>query len=479
MAATRALSPQYDFSSPFMRASIIVNPRQANERRYPLWFQGDKSVVSAPAISPLLNGYTGGDSSSTLTFDTLAFVSDVSVDLGMGVIPTISMTITPPLDLARKFIDSELIQWSTSALEVQFGYVLGQNEPIISPPYVGITSAPDVSFGTDISITFKAAGRAGFYLASEGASGIKVKKPRIEHVNDLVKAVGAKRGTDVLDEVAKQNLKTEEEIVTATQSYLNLIYEIARKCGCWLDLSKDEVRLVSFSQLVVSEPKAILAYFDSVGAYGPGSTSPGVYPILSASSNSSFLYMGHYAQDAIQKAQDKSAGTKTTEGKQEAKDAASQSKAQPAKKDKQSRSSKRTAPPASKKDTDAATAKQDAEVEMQHTQTDAGSGLELEVSTLGFPDILPGMNVEVIGLGKRIDAPYSVFKVSHKLSASGFETSLNLKSTSGKLTLALQQAFLNAKFGQNAPVTPIASPAGQLDTQKDVPVNPRQQPPPA
>ena len=478
MADSRPVVPNYDFSSPFMRVTLIVNPRQGNEIRYPLWVQGDATAVTAPAISVRLNGTTGAGDAENLTLDTLSFVSDVTVDLAVGGIPTIAVTLNPPFDVGRKFINSDLIEWGTSALEVQFGYATGPDGPVISPPYVGIIQTPDVSFGSDISISLKALGQAGYFLVSTGEAGVLLRRSRLEHINALASSLDVPRGEDLLNEDSTKLLSFEETIITSTQSSLAIIYEIARKCGCWLELSENKLRLISMAKMVLAAPVAILSYFDFPdGKLGPGSASPGFYPILSASSEGDQVYLGHFAKKGFQTALDKSTKTAQT-SEQNPEDTSAQSKGDVLPDNKSTKRSKRVEQPKTKTDAAAGNNQKEAEAAQEYNTATTGSGLQLTVETLGFPDIIPGMNVAISGLGSRIDAPYSVYAVKHSLSSSGFTTSLTLMQNSGKLSEALQQAFPGTVFGQSNPVTPVASPASQLDTPKGVYVTPNVQSPP-
>lgn len=462
-----------------MRATLITSPRQGDEKRYDLWVKGDAQAVTTSAISVRLNGTTGsgaGDAEA-YTLETMSFISDMTIDLLMGGIPTISITMNPPFDIGRKFINSDLIEWSTSALEVQFGYATGPDGPVVSPPYIGLIDVPEVSFGTDISISLKAVGNAGYYLNTTGAAGVLPKQTRLAHINDLAKKLNVPRGKDILDDPSINLLGVVEEHITATQSYLSIIYELARKCGCWLELSENTLRLISINKMVLGPSVAVLAYFDFPGGkLGPNSASPGVYPILSASSEGDQVYLGHYAKKAFQTAQDKSTKTSQT-SEQDPNAMPSQKKGQTAPKNESTKQSKRAEQPKSKKDASAGNNEAEAAAEQANNTATTGSGIKLTVETLGFPDIIPGMNVDVKGLGKRIDAPYSVQAVKHSFSSSGFTTSLTLIQNSGQLSQSLQGAFKNAVFGQTPPVTPVLSPESQLDGKKDISVNPRTQRP--
>lgn len=472
-------APQYDFSSPFMRATIITDIETAEETRYPLWFQGDSTAVSVPAVSQRVNGTTAA-SDDELDFGTLGFVSDVSVQLSLGYIPNISVTLTPPLDLARKFIDSRLIEWATSVLEVQVGYATGPNGPVISPPFQGIIQAPDLDFGGDITIGLKGVGTAGYYLSATGQAGVTAEKPRIEIINDFAQALKISRGKgaapffeDAIDPQTSKLLQQPKTVVTSTQSKLAVIYEIARQSGCWLDLTGNTLRLVSMQQLVLSESKAVLAFFDFNGKLGPNASTPGVYPILGASSETTGIYLGQYSKQALQTAVDRTK-KEVQEQKLEPQKAAATQKGAVANKDKSAETSARVEQSPDQTDQAVGSVRETAAAAMQALETTDGPGVKLEIETLGAPDLIPAMNVDVRGLGKRIDGRYTIFEVKHSVSNSGFSTSLTLYQSNAQLRKALQAQLGSSLFNQETPFSPSSSDtASQLGSGNKVPVSVR------
>jgi uncharacterized protein len=46
---------------------------------------------------------------------------------------------------------------------------------------------------------------------------------------------------------------------------------------------------------------------------------------------------------------------------------------------------------------------------------------------IGLPDLRPGDNVELLGLGKRFNGAYYVLKVEHSLGSSGYQTTFNVR----------------------------------------------------
>ena len=444
----------FDYSAPFFRAAIISDAFTGSEKRYEMWQKNSDKPTSLAASDNYVsvNGLTG--SGAELDVSSLAFVTDVTVELQLGYIPVLSATLSPPLEDGRKFLDSKLIEYSISALEIQFGYATGPNNGLRSPAFTGIISAPEVSYGSDISITLNAVGIGGYALAAtnqHGAeAGAKTRATRSEHVDSLVQKLGIKRLADDVDDVSSKALSASVDVVAASKSYLAIIYELARQSGCWVDMSDNGLRLVSIKKLVLQSAKTVLRFYDFPGSLGKAQGDYTVFPIVSVSSESNGQgYLNNWSKKAVRQAMDRTTKEQSEGEIDPSKKTASQDKnAQTVPKDKSSEQSVRTDQAQNQSDAGAADVSQEAALDQARLEATNGSGLQLEVESLGIPDILPATNVAVVGLGSRFDGTYTVFKVQHKLSSSGYTTSLSLVQSSTKLTAALQKAFKVTQFGQ-------------------------------
>jgi hypothetical protein len=105
------------------------------------------------------------DQSSALTEDlgALAFVSEINLQLKMGENASISLVLTPPFEDALTFMQSELIRFGNGRLEVEIGYSTGTDTgggatAFTTLPFSGFLQKPDVSIGSDITITLHALG---------------------------------------------------------------------------------------------------------------------------------------------------------------------------------------------------------------------------------------------------------------------------------------------------------------------------------
>jgi hypothetical protein len=91
----------------------------------------------------------------------LAYVSEVQIEVGMARNSRVSVTMTPPFEDALEIINSPLVQWGIGQLEVVIGYTTplnGNNAALRTLTYGGLLQKPDVRIGSDITITLNALG---------------------------------------------------------------------------------------------------------------------------------------------------------------------------------------------------------------------------------------------------------------------------------------------------------------------------------
>lgn len=429
----------YDFYSPFFTAAVVAQ----SGNRYPLTVaaeSGNKLSVGGASALKLTGLTASGAETTELTY--LPFLTEVTVEMEMGFIPIISATLNPPFELARKMIDTEAVEFMSSTLEVTFGYSAGRGNSTqlaVSPTFMGLITKPDISLGADITIALNAQGTGGYRLVATNLSEHLPKASLRSHIETLCQRLGVFATFTQLDQTSSTLLAQEESLTINNSSYLAIIYDIARRCGCYVmqdatsgaasgNGESAAISIVSMSQIMQNAPVANLRLFDGLKTIGP---STGDYPILSVSTQHNGIFLSAMAKTIIRKGMDQKTGEtvrqETSPSKTPTKTASKGALGKPDDSTKVSR----TADPAA---ADKPKALQEAEAAVQALSTSGGgAGIQLEVETLGFPDILPGQKVKVIGVSQRIDDDYAVFKVKHQLSGSGYQTSLTLVQNSNRL----------------------------------------------
>lgn len=118
-----------------------------------------------------------GNEESELTKDlgALAFVSEINVQYKHGENANITLVLTPPFEDALTFMQSELIRYGNGRLEVEIGYTTGTTSGGGATsgtvlPFSGFLQKPDVSIGSDITITLHALG-VGYQMNIVGGTG--------------------------------------------------------------------------------------------------------------------------------------------------------------------------------------------------------------------------------------------------------------------------------------------------------------------
>jgi hypothetical protein len=107
--------------------------------------------------------WTESQDSELTKFRALAFVSELSISLKMGENATISMVLTPPFEEGLTLMQSELVRFGNGRLEVEIGYTTGTSTGSgaieqTTLPFSGFLQPPNVSVGSDITITLNAFG---------------------------------------------------------------------------------------------------------------------------------------------------------------------------------------------------------------------------------------------------------------------------------------------------------------------------------
>lgn len=474
----------YDFRAPYMSA-VIVTPGGV---RVPLWTELQLSAAQRDSIN--------------LGVSSLPYLSELEITLPLGDVPTIRAQLTPPFLDARAFLNSSVIEWGLSTIEVQFGYSGGNGQAVLSPIFAGILLKPDVSLGQDASITLNAQGSGGFgslrTQQAEVLRGTRLEivealargdKPTtvvtvgnvpsglvevdntgnvlgiddalnaqtileggtlsfvqasLSFVQDNSATIGTttrstKRGTrNLLVDVSHlvgtpefRRLAEVMEVHPGGMSDWSQINELLREAGCWSFISTDEagtptIFVVSRDKMMAGEVTRTFRFFDYPdGLFGAPGAFGGDFPALEVSSPTMAVYLpggsrGFRIQDINDESRqfvqhiinDQSVAPGRTG------DSAAESPATGEVAGTDPKTGDGTTliqgDPSDQRALDMAQA--------EYAQWTGSMGINIEVTSIGIPTMLPGETVRVEGLGPRLDHQYGAMTVKHTINGSGFST---------------------------------------------------------
>ncbi len=437
---------QHDFYNPFMAAAIL----DSKGNKIPLWTNikdGGSSAV-----------FEGHDLEQEFGIQSLPFLSEIVVSFNLGEYPVIKAVLTPPYREGIALLDSPLMEWGRSILEVQFGYIFGPSGLAVqSPVFQGVILKPDIQIGPEIHITLNAQGVGAFSMARQesGRQLSNVSRETIirtlidaNQIGDVKFSLDDQSMSDgnndtVSGPLLAENIKFSQGFKTDLQA----LWDVVKEAQCWMTFVGNKLFIVPRGNLD-SDPKLTLTLFNfNGGQLGPQLRT---FPILNASSPTMAVYLPASTFGL------KLTGISSTKAIIE--QSIIQDKGQPALGGGASTSTSlsKEGTPAYLADINNDRAKAQAQQEYEKSRT--GMGINLEIDTLGIPDLLPGDVVNVQGLGKRISGPkignYGVFTVTHTYNANGYVTSATLVSNTSPLARSkFQDALkLNDKVGpQSSP----------------------------
>lgn len=436
----------YDFYSPFVRATIIAS----DGTRVPLW----TNILDGATGSPVAGSASGFKDKYGLT--SFPFLESASVSLSLSYMPVISVALTPPFLDGRTFINGPLIEWGQAVLEVILGYSAGTPQGAkLSEPFQGLLLKPDVAMGVGTAITLNAQGFAGYNSTITQSSKVHRNKSRIDIIKATAKGYGdPPRDLEVdvqfINDSTVQSLLDEEtDESQGNRTDWMFMTQLARDCRCWLTLSTDGKSLIlrSLPDSLAEDPKFIFRLYDFVpdvssngAALGPTTQNTdldsGDFPILAVSSPSEQVFYPGATKALILQGINSSTGETVNEAITDQNSDAIPStgggdkgvtpnKTLPGLND----STKQGGAPASKDVNSKGTREQ----VKSAFQFDFTTGIKLNITTLGIPDIQPADIVAVRGVGDRFDWNYGVFGIRHNIGPGGFTTDLELVSNTSSL----------------------------------------------
>lgn len=447
MAVRSLQGYQYDFSSPYVTCAIVsprdIDKPRESQLRVPLWTDLHLSDSERQKIG--------------LGLSSLPYVSSVAVEIGLGFVPKLSVVLTPPFQDAQKFLDSDLMEWGFTRLEVQFGYTGGApGGVVLSPVFSGMILKPEMQFGTESTISLTAIGDGGWAaLLTENTSNL-AKASRKDLITQLAKGPDGTRRFEVDFNEAERDSEVffllnndPVSLCCAGQTEWFLIQHLVRECRCYSFVHGGTLYLLPRS-LKSSEPGRFFHFFKNQGGYSP---ETGVFPILTYNSPTMAVYLSSAAKSYVLR--DIDALTK-----EDLQVEVGLSDAQIARLEKLDPSlhytdSRGTVTPPNGPDlpgsqsapgaafptgspNDSSTVSQ-ATTELDNNSTMLG--IQANVTSLGIPDLQPGEVVSTSGLATKLCTNYAILTVKHTLDSQGYQTEWGGISNVGQIT-----TFLPAEY---------------------------------
>jgi hypothetical protein len=453
-----------DFLNPYVSAAIF-DPRTGD--RVPLWTDVPRDALERAKVPAALQA--------------LCFLTSVSVEMSLGPVPTLSATLSPPIDMAKHLLDSALVEYGVAHLQVQFGYASrsGSGGPLLSPLYEGVLMEPEVSFGTEATITLNAQATGGWSAARQKSDLTWDQVPRIDIIRALAKGSNPKqkRPLEVDDSLilqrrdkasangtfnvgdALQSAQTFGDTAATLQSIAarqivlqeaKLLYEkrtfaqgyktdwwainqLVREARCTCYLQGNKIVLLPMNLSLSDPPSRRFVWFNHEN--GEIDPAKGIWPILSFSTQTKAVFLPGALRGLAMADVD-------SETRTEVRAFINDLQAKSARTNEGS-----AGPPISEEnpDADAATGNGgDVEpgspsdplaVQQAIAAYDGytlNMGVQLTLESLVDPTLLPGAVCEVVGVGKRLEGNYGIMGISFNLGEDN-TMSLSLVSNVGQL----------------------------------------------
>lgn len=469
------MAANHDFSNPVLQARIERVDASGSLTVIPLW----TNSVGSPLKIDDRGNFT---KENKLNF-ALPIVTDITIELSVGFIPQISVSTTLGYHELMQLLESDQITWGQDAIAVQFGYTMG-NRAQLSPPYKGLLTNPEVRIGaSDSSITFTGAGYKGFSLIRQGRSGQDYNNWTRRDIIDslIVQPLDNLRVPMKFDDSEVKNLGAGDqsydamftEKISLSPSWKadwHLILRMVQDANCWLFFDGENAKLIPINRRMVAPPKYKFALFPQ--PYGSGfgfNQAMQVYPILSFSSPyTAFLFpagvvgsvsrninsgLGELQQTAhhnLADSSDKNGGVSPN--------LQGSGMGPPQRGNTGSKGDEKTGSFLDPNFYDQLDAPAERRITSDFQTSIQNLGIEIEIETVGVPEILPGETFSLAGVSSKFcgtpNSPinYTVYKVVHTLGSGGFSTKITANCNSGWSTSEASRAgqLGNAKHDENS-----------------------------
>lgn len=446
----------YDFSNFIMQAAIF--PPGQDGTPIPLWAN---TQFKDAALS-------------------LAVLTELTVELGLGMIPKMTATLEFNYLDALQFLNTSIVVQGVSLLSAQFGYATG-NQLSLSPPFTALILEPDVSIssnGTTVTLVAQGVdtgrnrqGKAGGFVGTREQL-LKHLLPNAEVDVSEVVAAGGEAGKLLREPVS---------FVGGWGSDWFNVLRVVRDARCWLvvgrkiedapegaaftDLKtsthKDVIRLIPIDKRLGAAPRYAFQMFpDSTqvrtakgqmsSGLGPGT---GVFPILAFNRPSTSLFLPNATRGLVHKGIDDKTGVPYTKIYDDKDKEGAAPMPRTGTGDAVGVADDPRFPEGDKTTGDGMEPHFSDQADKQAKDKAHGEvkekgwrvGIPVEVDTLGIPDLLPGEVVKIQGLGIRYDGNYVIHELTHTFGVGGFTTRFKAFTNTSENSAVLKEAGLDAK----------------------------------
>lgn len=428
----------YDFSAPYV--GVAIHDRETGQRT-PLWTNDYQGTAVRP---------------SNVSADTLSYpwVTEATIEVPLGDNPpNISVQLEPPFRDGMKFLD-EVFEWGRAELHVQLGYT-GGGDRILSRPYIGTIMQPDISIGDSITITLNAVGLGSFSAWRQRGGRAPTEGETIRQLMERVaKGPGTTRELKLDFGDADRNRDVRSRLDSELTSWHQgnktdwlALWELANMVRCSLLLvdtpEPGTLQVVPREGRFSAPPTRTFRLYDFAGGQLGGVKSqqalsveePGEYPILNFSTSNMAVWLPGSVRGQVMREMG-------DDDRAVAEELLTDATVAPPRTGEGA-----VAPPPEHELAEPDSATNDGMEQLPGDPTDppslegaiseyvnyASMGLQIEVESVGVPDMLPGEVVAIYGVGNRFSAQnYAVIRTTHTIGSGGYSTSFVAVSNVGR-----------------------------------------------
>lgn len=389
--------------------------------------------------------------------NNLSYVSEVQVEVMMARNSRVSLTMTPPYDDGLEIINSPLIQWGVGSLQLQVGYTTGDGSvgAMRSFVYGGLLQKPDVSIGSDITITLNALG-VGYALSTANNANGRHFEPGTtpaeaieavlkDYTNFDISGIWADfglaknqsaKGASVDHDLFKPVLgeKVQDKNSFDVQQVLSIevgprndwwfVKETCEKYGLDIFIIGESVQVRDRNAWLIKQPNNGVKRFVLRGGMDPSQL---LFPALSLSSPTAAVWISSGVGEVLQQdvKADKSGITTTGQvNKDNTKVSQTKHGTYDQTQDVHGRTQDAGLNFPGNPDTSAL-----AYARGEFKNKNFKKGIQIEVDTIGIPDLIPGEVITIEGTSSKssqgpgiFDGVYGVEKVIHNIGIGGYTT---------------------------------------------------------